>query len=489
MRPLLSIKMLFRSPIRTLVTFLLLAAISFALFSRVLDYAATAKEFEQAVQNYRGVGVIEGTPPVYTDIGTPRYLMGTWYNPDSADGTWESTRYAALSTEQMAAMADLPYVTATSTRYLTAGISPEHKRIDAKRTFYDYTTRYIFEGTFYSFHDSFSHLSTSPDDWSSFAAGTDPEILNYAGLTSLVFNDIAPLTTDPLPAGSINSFPLTFYTIKQDAIAERFPSGIPDFNTNTFYTFNQKIYGGRIYADRFGEFYSGKLDKRNTFGTTFPLGFRTAERVAQGETYLIVIGQLFIYVPQAADLAPFSHAWAGDAAAEYWCDILVPIGSLPENYLELPEFEGYRQLIDITNQNYYTFDVVYTDDMAAIPRFNERKMGIVEGRALTAEDGGTEACVISNDLAKRYGLNIGDTFPLGLCNKLFEQHAGLGAVAVTRGRFSSPVKDVNLEIVGLYRDYDSEHAQGLTAHHSYSANTVFVPLELLPTSAKVATRP
>ena len=485
MRPLLSIKMLFRSPIKTLVTFLLLTAISFALFARVLDYAATSREFEQAVQNYRGVGVIEVAPPVYTDIGTPRYLMGTWYNPDNTDGTWEDTRYAALTAEQMAAMADLPYVTATSTRYLTAGISPEFKRIDAKRTFYDYASRHVFEGIFKGLRHEFSSLSTLLSDLSLFAVESDPGLLNYEGLTTLTITDIAPLTSDPLPANSVNHFPLSFYILKQEELAGRFPNGLPDFNINTFYTWNQKIYGGKIYPERFGEFYGGKLDKRNTFSTTLPLGFDTAERLVPGERYLIVVGYLYILVPQVSGLAPTSHAWAGDAAAEYWCDILVPLAGLSENYLELPEFEGYRQLIAITNQDYYTFDVVYTDDMAAIPRFNERKLGIVKGRPLTAEDAGAEVCVISSDLAQRYGLNIGDSFPLGLCDKLFEQHAGLGAVAVTRGRFSTPVQDVNLEIVGLYRDYDSENAQGLTAHHSYSANTVFVPLELLPASAQV----
>ncbi len=443
------------SPAKTLVTFLLLTAISFALFARILDYTATENEFDKAVQNYRGIGVIEVAPPLYTDIGTPRYLMGTWYNPDSTDGTWEDTRYAALAAEQMAAMADLPYVTATSTRYLTAGVSPEYKRIDTKRTFYDYSSRYVFEGTLLSLHNAFSSLSALPGDLSLFAAESAPELLRYAGLTSLTFTDIVPLTVDPLPAGSKNSFPLTFYMVKKEGLAERSPNGLLDFNTNTFYTWNQKIHGGKIHPDRFGEFYGGKLDKRNTHSTTFPLGFDTAERLVPGERHLTVIGQLFVLVPQAEDLAPTSHAWAGDAAAEYWCDILVPLEGLPENYLELPEFEGYRRLIAITNQDYYTFDVVYTDDMATIPRFNERKMGIVEGRALMPEDESMEVCVISRDLAKCYGLSIGDAFPLSLCDKLFEQHAALGAVAVTRGRFSTPVKDVNLEIVGLYRDYDA----------------------------------
>ncbi|HBK86080.1 MAG TPA: hypothetical protein DDZ53_08650, partial [Firmicutes bacterium] len=132
---------------------------------------------------------------------------------------------------------------------------------------------------------------------------TATELLRYAGLTSLTFTDIVPLTVDPLPAGSKNSFPLTFYMVKKEGLAERSPNGLLDFNTNTFYTWNQKIHGGKIYPDRFGEFYGGKLDKRNTYSTTFPLGFDIVGNIISGERYLIVVGHLYIIVPKVPDLA------------------------------------------------------------------------------------------------------------------------------------------------------------------------------------------
>ena len=52
MRKSISLKMLFRSPLKTLLTFLLVAAATFALFSRVLDYAITMQGTKNMEGNY-----------------------------------------------------------------------------------------------------------------------------------------------------------------------------------------------------------------------------------------------------------------------------------------------------------------------------------------------------------------------------------------------------------------------------------------------------
>jgi hypothetical protein len=120
--------------------------------------------------------------------------------------------------------------------------------------------------------------------------------------------------------------------------------------------------------------------------------------------------------------------------------------------------------------------------MGAIRRFADGDMAIVEGRALTPEDSvsGERVCVISREVAREYGLEIGDIFPLKPGTKLFEQYFHLGARAITRERYGAPEKDMALEIVGIYTDIDSYKKQVQAPNWSYSINTVFVPKTLLP---------
>lgn len=63
MRPGLSLKTLFRAPFKTLVTFLLIAAASFAVFYRVADYTVTQREMSRAISCYRGVAALDNGVP------------------------------------------------------------------------------------------------------------------------------------------------------------------------------------------------------------------------------------------------------------------------------------------------------------------------------------------------------------------------------------------------------------------------------------------
>ena len=63
MKKSLALKSLLRSPLKTLVTFLLIAAASFALFSRVTDYAVTTRETAQAARIFTGVAALDNTMP------------------------------------------------------------------------------------------------------------------------------------------------------------------------------------------------------------------------------------------------------------------------------------------------------------------------------------------------------------------------------------------------------------------------------------------
>jgi len=59
MKASLPFKTLFRSPVKTALTFVLLAAVSFAFFTCMAEYAVTSREFKNAALQYRGVDAAE----------------------------------------------------------------------------------------------------------------------------------------------------------------------------------------------------------------------------------------------------------------------------------------------------------------------------------------------------------------------------------------------------------------------------------------------
>ena len=127
-----------------------------------------------------------------------------------------------------------------------------------------------------------------------------------------------------------------------------------------------------------------------------------------------------------------------DASTFNWFPQITPLKDLPENYLELDEFAPLREMIEITNADIHTLDVVYTDDMSSIMRFSEGDMVITEGRMLTEEDiaNGSAVCVLNHRFLNRNNLKIGDKITLNLGDKLFEQNPVIGAVASVRERYA-----------------------------------------------------
>ena len=102
MRKSISLKTLLRAPVKTLLTFLLIAAATFALFSRVTDYAVTTRETAKAESFYHGVaGLDNSTPPM------------EYYQPEPKPWPTEA---------QLEEFSSLPGITFTDTRYTTDGL-------------------------------------------------------------------------------------------------------------------------------------------------------------------------------------------------------------------------------------------------------------------------------------------------------------------------------------------------------------------------------
>lgn len=144
MKPLLSMKTLLRTPFKTMLTFLIIVAASFALFSKVSEYAVTTREMRHATSYYRGVGAL--------DTGVPITAGKNEYSQIHEN---EILAPPAITAEQIEAFSSLPQVTSTDIRYMTTGISDSYYRIDMPGdSTYNYTARFVLEGTFSKYSDA-----------------------------------------------------------------------------------------------------------------------------------------------------------------------------------------------------------------------------------------------------------------------------------------------------------------------------------------------
>ena len=430
MRPSLSFKTLLRTPLKTLLTFLLLAAASFALFSRVAEYSMISREMDRAAEHYYGVAVIDAQAPDLSGISMMiNYLTVAEGRSETVMPDFISRQ--SFSPEQISAFSDIPQVTFTDKRYMTAGISADgFERMDfLDENMYNQTNRLIIEGT-YNAHP-FPENAEDGQSW-------------------LLFRNVNLLAGNPEVMFGTT---LRLHTFSEDGINNNIlVTASGNIISSTFYDVHVPRMVYEIYDNPFGQNFLDSLD--------------------EGGRYL-VIGRW-------DQRARFLANWLGDwATMDFWSSVTY-IDGLPDNYLETEEFEPVRTLIEMTENDRYTFDMVYTSDMNSIGRFAERQMVIREGRALTPEDANTTNCVVNQSFLTRHYLNIGDTITMQLGGVLFEQNALVGAVAGVPERFAPPVETVELTIVGAWTDTDTFDDRMRQTFQAYSRNTIFVPSTLLP---------
>lgn len=141
MRKNLALKTLWRTPLKTTLTFLLLAAGSFTLFSRVTDYATSTRESSKAESFYYGVAALDNsTPPIGHYYPEPK----AW--PDDT---------------QIQEFSSLPGVTLADTRYTTDGFIEDYKRIIDPEAYYS-TSEFVLEGT-YDGYEEYDHGGTDDE--------------------------------------------------------------------------------------------------------------------------------------------------------------------------------------------------------------------------------------------------------------------------------------------------------------------------------------
>ena len=396
----LSIKTLVRTPLKTLVTFLLLAATSYMLFFNAAEYAVTSREFKRTKASYMGIGAVEtrafkplpirsSSPNNKPSIsGADAFLYAdsrVAKNPYDYDSAVEDSYiYAGIKQSDAEAIENLPYVTAASTRYMTAGVSPDFLRSDLMNRAlmypkYNYTARFIAEVTVvrHIFKTAFGYYTRaleydvpspplSEREWRSCGIVID-DVKILAGDRSCFDGYTADLETGRFGPITLDKISL-FHESKDSSIFGYYDVSVRE-------RFSSVMHYGTRYYD---EVYS----------------YDFLDELVPGEKY-IIIGRM---EPVAMKKGTLQGPVLADPATIGWWPQVYPLKGLPDNYLELDEFAPVREMIEITNTDLSTFDVVYTDEMSLIRRFADGSMFVADGRMLTARD---------SDLDYMTGLSLG----------------------------------------------------------------------------------
>lgn len=178
MRKTIALKSLLRSPVKTILTFLLIASASFALFSRVTDYAVTTRETKNAESLYHAVASLDNdVPDIPIEIKSVRSADGSVLS--GYHTVYEMEDKPWLTKEQLEEFSSLPGVTVADNRYMTAGRVEDYKRLVGSG---DYGGFFVFEGTYQGYIDDKDpsvledHVELKFDDVKVIAAEEGPEI-------------------------------------------------------------------------------------------------------------------------------------------------------------------------------------------------------------------------------------------------------------------------------------------------------------------------
>ncbi len=395
MRKTVAFKMLFRSPLKTLLTFLLIAAASFTLFSRAAEYAVTSRETEKAESFYHRVAALDLTQPMVTydnEFGSGSYIPDNKPWPDE---------------EQMEKFCSLPGVTVADHRYMTAGMVEDYRRLIDPDYAIMRNGQFAVEGSFLGCEDTAS-----------------PPYVN------LLLEDVHVLVGDKIVLDE--GQPLRVQT---------------------------RAYGDEEFESIYGDGFAGGERPRSFYD-----GLKPGSRCLVFGRYNELSGR---------DL--YMQTLDGDNPEAQTFYVIEGLG---DDYLETEEFAYPKKVVETYQQNLYTYDIVYTHDMRAVPRLNERDMVISQGRPIVAGD--EDACVVSELFLETNQVSIGDRITVKLGDNLRGQNYSRGAVALWTSWASDFVETAELEIVGAYQLTDDYQTRIKEGDWSYTLNTIFVPADLLP---------
>ncbi len=466
------LKSLYRSPLKTVLTLLLLAAAAFLFLYNLSEYSVADREYREARNQYEGVLTVE-EHPVPDQSGSLEFFLltdetgrignyGTALTEGDLDLTYENYHQQSLEEDLIEKLGSLPHISRVERRYLTAGVSPDHTRLDTDLTYYPYNYRCVLTATVRSRFFSSVH-DTEP--WKTFRKMFD-------SLESVEWMELEDVE---LLAGN------------QDWLMD--PAFKKPYAEHVMYlqTVKEEYRGSEMktYVIRMERSKYARLAMQTTENHVFP---EEGAILQPGRRYLLVlrnngVTELVAPMEKYEGVYPknyFHEFEVGDDTLAGWWPYFTDITDLPENWLETDEFADLRELIRVTNDDAHTFDVVYCDDMAAQRRSADGRIVCEDGRFITPADAGQPVCVVNEELLKTYGLTVGDTLTLDLGNYLSEQYAPLGAVAVTRGRQNTEYTRQTFTIIGSWRDLNEGNHPYRDRYWCWSNNAIFIPTAYLP---------
>ena len=441
MNMLVSFKMTMRSPLKLALTFVLIAVSTFLLLDTLSSFEMQTQAVTQAEAAVDGVLTVERSSVKILDAANfSSFLLTDPTNPGKTykeKYIYENYHHEGLTKADVEALEALPYIDAVDKRYMTAGVSEDYLRIGLGSNYFGYEDRVIIEATV---------NSNLPKENSMF--------INMPG-NVYAMDQVLTLKDVNVLAGNRE-------------IVEKLMKAKGGRADLSVLALREEYIGtdGNIWF---------QMGKEPVYCLDYELGPEDVKAVKKDRRYLIVAR----VVPLLWGDTVF---YIGDDTRIDWWPYFTDITDLPDDYLESEDFAPLRELIQVTDDDVHTFDVVYTDDMASIRRVTQQQIKQVQGRFLTPEDEENPICVVSEAFLKQNGLSLGDSINLKLGNYLMEQYAPLGAVASTRGRYAAEWEEKSFTIVGSFEDVSDKNWLDKDLYWAYNANTVFVPASFLPAS-------
>ena len=465
-----------RSPLKTILTLLLLAAAAFLFLYNLSEYSVSDREYREARDRYEGVLTVEEQPvPATSDRNNFLFTMedirdSVYKATDNSSGghpTYEYYHQKSLGEDLMETLSSLPYVSRVEKRYLTAGVSPVYYRLDTDKSFNHYAGRCVLTATVQARFLDYLHEKSLWSLYSSKYTQNEP-------LEHLILADAEMLAGDPAWFWDIlKKQDHELHEVFIQVVKEEFrdpQDGVLDFTWRPGAGGRDDVYAlvNNVYPEDVAVLQEGRR---------YVMVLLQSDIDAKASPMDSEMGKYGKYSENNRMLNEFN---VGDDSIYGWWPYFVDITDLPENWLEMDEFADLRELIRVTNDDVHTFDVVYGDDMAAQRRVSGNRMICEEGRFITPADAGQPVCVVSTDFLEMSGLKVGDSITLNLGNYLSEQYAALGAVASTRNRQNTAYTEQAFTIIGAWRDLNEGKHIYQDWYWCWSNNAIFVPSAFLP---------
>ena len=162
-----------------------------------------------------------------------------------------------------------------------------------------------------------------------------------------------------------------------------------------------------------------------------------------------------------------------------------------ETYEELmayePENEIWNAYLEHWILQQQSLPVVGTDRLESMYAFLTNRAYIMEGRSFTKEEyeNGDKVLIVSEKMAARNDLKVGDTITLRQYLGAFEEPGGLGLISVLQ-RPGGPKNNPTVDMFSMYQEYGEEEAFTLVGiykmfgewsrgTYDFTPNTVFMP--------------